>query len=562
MVPLKGTHVSDRVPSSHSSRSSSPSDGQSPLIGPSPALSSASDTDDAPEELEVPVSWMSMPNKSQLCVIIFARLAEPLSERSLTAYLFYQLRWFDSSLPDSTVARQAGILTSAFAAAQCLTSMAWGYAADHHRIGRKQVLIIGLLGTCISVLGIGFSTSYRSAIGFRLLAGALNGNIGVLRTMVSEVVVDKRYQSRAFLLLPICFSVGVIIGPIMGGFLADPINSVPWLFGPDSLLGGKNGVEWMTSYPYALPNIVCATILLFSLSVVVFGLDETHPALKHKRDYARNLTGIVACKFFKKQKGSAYAYEAVTTSPDLETETTPLIPHRREADETSEESATLKSLLKKSVILILAQHFLQAMHNSAFNAGVFIIFPATHSDNSNARLPFFFNGGLGLSTQEIGFANSCIGLVAITFQILVYPIISARFGVLPCYRFALPFSIVAYTVIPFLVLLPEGSAITWPFLIATMALHIFSRSFIGPGTIILVNDSAPHPSLLGTVHGLASSIASVARMLGPVISGAALAAGLRNNCVGIPFWGISFLAFINWLLLLRAKHETGVKSGR
>lgn len=142
------------------------------------------------------ISWASIPRKGQLAVIVFARLAEPLSERSLTSYLFYQLRWFDPALSPPEISKQAGYLTAVFAAAQCLTSMWWGHAADNPRLGRKRVLIIGLLGSAMSALGMGFSTNLSTAVFFRFLTGALNGNVGVLRTMVSEVIVDRRYVSR------------------------------------------------------------------------------------------------------------------------------------------------------------------------------------------------------------------------------------------------------------------------------------------------------------------------------------------------------------------------------
>ena len=139
-----------------------------------------------------PISWATIPRKGQLAVIVFARLAEPLSERSLTSYLFYQLRWFSPHLGAAEIAKQAGYLTAVFAAAQVLTSMWWGHAADSPRLGRKRVLIIGLVGSTISALGMAFSTSLHAAFFFRFLAGSLNGNVGVLRTMVSEIVVDKQ----------------------------------------------------------------------------------------------------------------------------------------------------------------------------------------------------------------------------------------------------------------------------------------------------------------------------------------------------------------------------------
>lgn len=144
-----------------------------------------------PEEPQV-VSWASIPKKGQLAIIVLARLAEPLSERSLTSYLFYQLRWLSPGLEPSEIAKQAKYLTAVFAAAQCLTSMWWGRAADHPRLGRKRVLIIGLSGSSLSALGMGFSTSIYFVFMFRFLAGALNGNVGVLRTMISEIIDDKR----------------------------------------------------------------------------------------------------------------------------------------------------------------------------------------------------------------------------------------------------------------------------------------------------------------------------------------------------------------------------------
>jgi hypothetical protein len=74
-----------------------------------------------------------------------------------------------------------------------------------------------------------------------------------------------RYQSRAFLLLPMTFNVGVIIGPIIGGLLADPAGSYPKLFG---------SIAWLKKYPYAAPNIVSAFFLLCAVLGIFFGLEE------------------------------------------------------------------------------------------------------------------------------------------------------------------------------------------------------------------------------------------------------------------------------------------------
>lgn len=71
-----------------------------------------------------------------------------------------------------------------------------------------------------------------------------------------------------------CFNVGVIIGPSLGGFLAEPVTSFPSIFGPGSLLGGKDGVWWMRHWPYALPNLVSAVFILSAWAGIFFGLEE------------------------------------------------------------------------------------------------------------------------------------------------------------------------------------------------------------------------------------------------------------------------------------------------
>lgn len=130
-----------------------------------------------------PIAWRDLPRKKQLAIITIARLSEPLVQTSLQAYLFYQLRWFDPSLPDSTIASQAGIMHASFMGAQFLTAMLWGRIADSARFGRKTVLLVGLMGTSLSCLGFGFAKGFWSALIFRTLGGATNGNIGVMRTM-------------------------------------------------------------------------------------------------------------------------------------------------------------------------------------------------------------------------------------------------------------------------------------------------------------------------------------------------------------------------------------------
>lgn len=88
----------------------------------------------------------------------------------------------------------AGILISAFSLAEALTGMFWGSLSD--RIGRKPILLLGCFGTMISLLLVGFAPNFWVALLGRALGGALNGNVGVIQTMVGELVKRPEHERK------------------------------------------------------------------------------------------------------------------------------------------------------------------------------------------------------------------------------------------------------------------------------------------------------------------------------------------------------------------------------
>jgi MFS family permease len=184
-----------------------------------------------------PVTWMSLPRKGQLALLGLCRVFDFLQIASLQAYMFYQLKSFDENLSDSDVATQAGILQGAFTAAQFATAIPWGRVADAEWGGRRFVLLVGLVGTAVSCLGVAFSTSFAQAVFWRSFGGAINGTVGIIRTMIAENVKEKRFHSRAFLILPIGFNIASLFGP--GEFLlpglpkrfTDVLHSYGWYVG-------------------------------------------------------------------------------------------------------------------------------------------------------------------------------------------------------------------------------------------------------------------------------------------------------------------------------------------
>jgi hypothetical protein len=160
-----------------------------------------------------PVTWISLPRKNQLVILGLCRVFDFLQIASLQAYMFYQLKSFDEDLSDADVSTQAGILQGAFTAAQFATAIPWGRVADAQWGGRKFVLLVGLIGTAVSCLGVSFATSFGQAVFWRSFGGAINGTVGIIRTMIAENVKEKKYHSRAFLILPIGFNIAALFGP-------------------------------------------------------------------------------------------------------------------------------------------------------------------------------------------------------------------------------------------------------------------------------------------------------------------------------------------------------------
>ncbi|KAF2181058.1 MFS general substrate transporter [Zopfia rhizophila CBS 207.26] len=532
------------------------------------ALPHVDESEQAEATNEKPVAWRSLPRKDQLLILTLARLSEPLTQTSLGSYLFYQLKSFDPSLPDSTISSQAGIIQAAFPAAQFLTAILWGRFADLEYGGRKRVIWIGLFGTMLSIIGFGFSHSFITAVFFRCLGGTVNGNIGVMRTMISEIIKEKKYQSRAFLILTMTFNIGVIIGPILGGILADPVGSYPSVFGPGSLIGGKDGVQWMTKWPYALPNIISATFLFISACGVVFFLEETSDISKHKPDPGLRI-GRWIRRYIFRQRMAADGYIALPAGEsgrnvrtDLELQVTPTSAHPETPSldkPVVRKKLPFRCIWTGNLIITLASHGLLAMHVGTFNSLWFIYLSAPrwnpkepHPPNYKPHGLIYFTGGLGLPPPRIGLALAILGAIGITLQLFLYPRLSHRLGTARSYRLFPLFFPITYTLAPFLSLIPSTTTppagvsgiLVWIGITIVLFIQVLARTFALPGATILVNNCCPHPSVLGTVHGLGQSVSSMTRTFGPIMWGWIFGRGLNIGIVGLAWWTLACEAMV------------------
>jgi len=469
---------------------------------------------------------------------------------SIFPYIYYMISSFDITTDDRQIAIYAGLVTSSFAFAEFSTGVLWGRLSD--KIGRKPVLIGGLVGTAISMIMFGFSKSLPMALLARAMGGLLNGNIGVIQTTVAEMITVKEHQPRAYSIMPFVWCLGSILGPALGGALAQPCISYPKWFAPGGLFD---------EYPFLLSNLVCAIILLCGIINGLLFLKETHPEKKGRTDWGLKLGESLASRFSSSRDETrptdvappllskhaaessvfdAEAHEIEDDDPPPGYRTAEDTPRASQAQDRSSEKripvakkrAATKAFTKQ-IILIVIGFGLLAFHTISYDQllPIFLSSPISHESPS---LPFKFVGGFALSTKTIGVLFSIQGLYSMAAQIFLFPYIVKRIGALSTLRWTLLVWPILYIIVPYLVLLPKW--LQFPGILFCLTWRITAQVLAYPATAILLANSAPSTTDLGLINGVGASAASLARAFGPTASGLIHAWGLAHGYSGIAFW--------------------------
>lgn len=395
------------------------------------------------------------------------------------------------------------------------------------------------------------------------------------------------------------FNIGVIIGPVLGGILSDPAGSYPDTFG---------NVDFLLKFPYATPNLVSAVFLCVAMIMCWLFLEEvcilphfplrlhvlklehktykkqTHDALQERRDFGiilgRSLIGLF------KRRSTSIAYTPLhsrDTSISTDVEMSPVTPRdSSEGAPTTSKKATsrrryttrlpFRRIFTANVTFTFIGQFFLAFHVGTFNSlwFVFLSTPVYNPAKPDPpdfvpQLPFRFTGGLGLPPRSVGLAMAILGTIGITMQLFLYPRLSSRLGTVRSWRYCLFLFPIAYTLVPFLSTVPSTTAAPsqktgpaiWLAIAGVLLIQVTGRTFALPGQTILVNNCTPHPSVLGTVHGLGQSVSSFARTVGPILCGWLYGYGLSHGMVGGVFWGLAAMAVCGLIASLWVREGNG-----
>ncbi|KAF2583398.1 hypothetical protein F2Q68_00000450 [Brassica cretica] len=273
---------------------------------------------------------------------------------------------FDIAKKEEDIGFYAGFVGCSFMLGRTLTSVIWGIMAD--RYGRKPVILIGTASVVIFNTLFGLSVNFWMAIITRFCLGSFNGLLGPIKAYAIEIFRDE-YQGLALSAVSTAWGIGLIIGPAMGGFLAQPAKQYPSLFSEESVFG---------KFPYFLP---CLVISCFALLVTIVSLRIPETLHNHKTA----------------DDASSHDESIKFLSHD---------PESHNVTERNENTSLLKNWPLISSIIV---YCILSLHDMAYTE-VFSLWA-----NSPRKY-----GGLGYSSADVGSVLAFSGFGLLVFQLSLY----------------------------------------------------------------------------------------------------------------------------------------------
>ena len=119
-----------------------------------------------------------------------------------------------------------GALAASFAVAQLIVSPLWGILSDKY--GRRPIIAIGLLGIAVNFFLFGLATGIFMLFISRFMQGIFSGALMVsARAYIADLTTPEE-RIRAMGYVGAALSLGVILGPAIGGMFAEINISLPF----------------------------------------------------------------------------------------------------------------------------------------------------------------------------------------------------------------------------------------------------------------------------------------------------------------------------------------------
>lgn len=164
-----------------------------------------------------------------------------------------------------------GILGSMFSFLQFLSSPIVGALSDVY--GRKRLMLICAFGISISYLIWALSHNFAIFVLARFVGGLSKGNISLSMAIITDVS-NITNRGKAMALVGIAFSLGFIVGPMIGAMFA--------------MYTDRTSISW-----FWLPAMFSIVLAVFDFLFIAICLKETLPKQKRAKHIVTSLTQAI-----------------------------------------------------------------------------------------------------------------------------------------------------------------------------------------------------------------------------------------------------------------------------
>ncbi|KAL5632730.1 hypothetical protein ACGC1H_005624 [Rhizoctonia solani] len=443
----------------------------------------------------------------QVFVLCLMRFAEPISFAVVFPFVNQMIHELNVTSDPKELGYYSGFVEGLFAIAQFCTVCFWGSLSD--RIGRRPVLISGLCGVIGSTILFGLSKSFPMMLISRSLSGALNGNVAVIKSVLGEIT-DETNRGIAFAYLPLCWSIGSLLAPALGGFLSHPAERYPSVF----------GYELFRQYPYLLPCLAGSSISIIGLIAGILFLEESLP--KDRTTTSSHAEQQPLLTSNPQNPHQSYSASTIPSAPNSRLPS-PDAACARTLYAAEKRAPSVREIMRVSSIRkVFISYALMAYVTVSINT-VSVLWLYTPLDS----------GGMGFSVAEIGTTLVIAGMSTTFISVVVFPPLERRVGAVLLFRFGMVMQILSVLTFPLGRAIALAGGKRGAYLGAALVLVVRCiAGLVFLCNMLLVNRAAPGRRSLGTVNGLAQMVASASRAVGPASATSLFAFSVKNNIMG------------------------------
>jgi DHA1 family tetracycline resistance protein-like MFS transporter len=193
-----------------------------------------------------------------------------------------------------------GMLGTVYSLMQFVFAPVWGRWSD--RMGRRPIILLGLLGSCASYLVLALAGSLPLIFAARVLGGIAGANIPTAQAYIADITTPDT-RARGMGMVGAAFGLGFTFGPALGGVLTHLGESAPmwaasglcfanfiaaWMFLPESRAASVRravtiGRLELFKRSIARPTLLVLLVLYFVISMAFSGFEATFALYSERR---------------------------------------------------------------------------------------------------------------------------------------------------------------------------------------------------------------------------------------------------------------------------------------